>query len=984
MKSANSLASLLLAATLALSGCASSPAPQPPVTKVPPATLPATQPSVSAAPSVPSIPAKAAAPAPAPDYSGERYRLVQADDEIVSMLDNGAVVIVKRVVGSPVLSVRGYVRTGGIYERKWLGAGLSHLLEHLVAGGSNSRRSEADSRSLLQEIGNNSNAYTSADQTAYFINTTPANLDKAADIVTGWMLHALITPAEFTREHEVVQRELEMGRGEPARQFYYMAEANRYKVSPVRVPVIGYLEVIQGLSRDDVYNYYKQAYQPNNMVFAVAGDLPPEQMLQSLRKYLADAPPGRQFDHTIPDEPAVLSPRTIVPTAPKLAEAKVLLSYPTVRLDDPDLYALDLLASVLGGSDATPLVREIRDKQLVSSISAYSATPNYVDGSFAISLDCKPEKMDAAVEAVQVILDRAKREPLDEAAIARARTQMRVNYLRLLQQTEEIASSMAGDYLSTGDVHFTQKYMDRLAAVTAGDLQRVARKYFDNQKLIKTVMLPEEIPGAKGLPGVEAWLRDSGRQLATTDQATTRPSYEVQRSVLDNGTILLVRRVPSSPLIAVRMYSLGGLTAETEAQNGTGNLTMRMLTRGTSFRSAQQIAETLDAMGAMLETGSGNNSWYWNASFLKEDFPKGMELFADVVNNPSFAPTELEPMRKRILAGIAKQDDIWSSQAMRFFRKEFFPAASPYHMQVIGTADVVSRLQPEDLKAWYEQKVLKGRRVLAIYGDIDPQVAQQTARKLLGSGPRVDTTLPELKAPPTQAIDDLRPQASVIKVKVLKSPHPVAGIVIGYEAQNVIGDPANDPLAVANTVAAGWGYPTGYLHETLRGEGLVYVVAAQCWPGRNLNTSGTFLVYAGCAPQKVDEVVDKILLNIARLQGSPEDIQVDWFYRARQLLLTDEAMSRETVSEQASSAALDELLGLGFDFNKTFSDRVNKVKLPDMQNIARQRLRRCVITICTPNPEAVKTTTGLRTYSSFPAVTLTPKGVMHDMPVGGK
>ena len=126
-------------------------------------------------------------------------------------------VIAKRVA-SPVVAVRGYVQTGGVYEGKWLGGGLSHLLEHLVAGGSSQRRTEAQNRDLLQKIGNNSNAYTTDDHTAYFVNTTADKMEQAVDLVTGWMLGA-ITPAEYRREYQVVQRELEMGKGEPDRQF---------------------------------------------------------------------------------------------------------------------------------------------------------------------------------------------------------------------------------------------------------------------------------------------------------------------------------------------------------------------------------------------------------------------------------------------------------------------------------------------------------------------------------------------------------------------------------------------------------------------------------------------------------------------------------------------------------------------------------------------------------------------------------------------
>ncbi|MDB5322943.1 MAG: peptidase domain protein, partial [Phycisphaerales bacterium] len=152
-------------------------------------------------------------------YGAEAYRLISQPDEIVSVLKNGLTVITKRVP-SPVVSVRGYVFAGGVYEAQWLGGGLSHLLEHLVAGGSNERRTEEQNRNLLQEIGNNSNAYTYPDRTAFFVNTTADNATKAVDLVTGWMLGAKITRPEYAREYMVVQRELEKDKGVADWVFY--------------------------------------------------------------------------------------------------------------------------------------------------------------------------------------------------------------------------------------------------------------------------------------------------------------------------------------------------------------------------------------------------------------------------------------------------------------------------------------------------------------------------------------------------------------------------------------------------------------------------------------------------------------------------------------------------------------------------------------------------------------------------------------------
>jgi zinc protease len=954
---------------------------------------PATQPAAATQPTTEMLQSKSAMAG----YGAEAYRLVDQKDEIVSVLRNGLTVIVKRVP-TPVVAVRGLVGTGGVYEGKWLGGGLSHLLEHLVAGGSSERRTEAQNKELLQKIGNNSNAYTTEDRTAFFVNTTTPHMEQAVDLVTGWLLGAKITVPEYHREYQVVQRELEMGKGEPDRQFFYMSAMNRYRVSPARVPVIGYQAVIQGLSRDDVYNYYKMAYQPDNIVFAVVGDYDPEVMLATVRKYVSDAKPGRVFSHDLPAEPPVLAPRTLVATFPKLGQARLELGFPSVKLDNPDLYALDLLSTILGNGNSSILVEELRDKrQLVSTVAASDYTPTYVDGTFAVYMRLDPDKVDVATQATLDLLEQLKTQPIDEARIRRAKTQLKVARVKSLQTAEDISTSLADDYMSTGDLHFDDRYVERIEKVTPAQLQDVARRYLDKTKLLTTLMVPSEAPGAAGLAKAEDMIRPVAP--ATQAVATTAASA-VQRVELDNGVTLLLKRITTSPLVVMNMYSLGGVTAEDDATNGLGNLTMQMLQRGTTTRNAEQIATFFDSVGGELQCACGNNTWYWNASCLKADFEKTLEAYADVVNHPTFPDAEAGPMKQRIEAAIASQDANWIAQAFRYFKSIYFgPSQSPYRFMAIGTQKNVESFTPEQMRKWYSQKVLASRRVLAIYGDINMDQAKSLAEKYLGGGanPQAKTTpgektgektgggaarLPTATAESRAALPPVPssnlPGVNVTEVKVQKTQQALAGIVIGYKSDSIIGNPTNYILDVDQTLAGGWQYPTGYLFETLRGKGLVYVVQAQNSPGRSAATPGNFIVFAGCDPSKVNEVVDQILLNIARLQGTPADIQADWFHRSKLLITVADAMESETPQQQAITAALDELFGLGYDYHDQFAGRINAVTLDQVRQAAAARLRQCVVTICTPNPQDVNIKTGPRSYGSFPPVDLTPKGVQHD------
>jgi zinc protease len=916
-----------------------------------------------------------------PGYGVEAYRIVSGPDEIISVLRNGAVVICKRVA-SPVAAVRGYCQTGGVYEGPWLGGGLSHLLEHLVAGGSSERRTETENKTLLQQIGNDSNAYTTYDHTAFFVNTTTAHFAQAADLVTGWMLGAKITYAEYTREYQVVQRELERNKGNPDFVFYQLLQENRYQVSPARVPVIGYQEVIQGLSRDDVYSYYKLAYQPNNMIFSVAANLDPEEMLKTMRGYLADAKPGRAFSHDIAAEPPVLAPRTIVATFPHLGEARLNLAFPSVKESDPQMYALDLLAEILGGGESSILVEDMRDKrQLVNGLACEDDTPTYVSGSFDIEMQLDADKVGAATAAVLEDIEKIKADGVDEDRMRRAAAAIKIAHLKQLQTSQDVAASLGLDFMGTGDAHFSDEYVKRIGAVTAEQVKDAAREYLDRGKLLTTALLPREAVGVGGLPKAEDLMRASATTMASAG-ASDQASSAITKTVLDNGLVVLHRRITTTPLININMFALGGVTTENAENNGIGQLAMATLPRGTETRSADQISDFFDLTGGDLKTTCGNNTWYWNVTCTRDDFAKTMEVYADVVNHPAFAAPEIAETKTHVLAAIAGQDASWNGQAFRYFKQQFFgPKNSPYQFTPLGSKENVSKFSADDVKGWYQKTILTAPRVIAIFGDVDNETAVAMAKQYFSGGqlaaaPKKTETVEQLGASP------VKPTVVVDRVAVQKTDQELAGVVIGFDSDSRIGEPSEAGLIIAQCLTGGYGYPTGYIFETLRGQGWSYEAASQNVPGRGAGLDGNFMVYAACDPRNVNKVTDAILLNMARLQGTEKDIQVDWFTRCKEMVTTAYALETETPEEQAQIAATEELFGLGYDYHVGFSDRINAVTLGQVQDLARTRLSHCLVTVCTPEPELVKIHSGENVYDSFPAIDLTPRGVRHD--VGGK
>ena len=159
---------------------------------------------------------------------------------------------------------------------------------------------------------------------------------------------------------------------------------------------------------------------------------------------------------------------------------------------------------------------------------------------------------------------------------------MKADRVKQLQTSEEVGASLATDFMSTGDPHFSDRYVERVQEVTPEQLRAVASKYLDRGRLLTTALLPAEFVGADGLPKAEDLLRPVA---PTTQPGQANPESQIARVELDNGNVLLTKRITTSPLVVMNMYALGGLTAEDQKSNGLGNLSMQMLARGTKTRT---------------------------------------------------------------------------------------------------------------------------------------------------------------------------------------------------------------------------------------------------------------------------------------------------------------------------------------------------------------------------------------------------------------
>ncbi|MFP3870017.1 MAG: M16 family metallopeptidase [Syntrophobacteria bacterium] len=833
-------------------------------------------------------------------------------------LKNGMTVLVRENHASRVVSCQVLVKTGSIREGVYFSGGISHYLEHVVAGGSTSSFTEEQAKEMLKSLGGASNAYTGYDQTVYYINTTAAHYRKALELLLSYVSECVFDPKEVRREKAVIQQEFKLMQTDPDRQQWRLFLQTAYLRHPIRHPVIGYEDVFVNITRKDLLTYYRERYTPQNMVVTVVGDVDTAEALASVLEL------GRGMKRTF--EPPGSIEREPAQNAPRWAEKRfaparlttMVMGFHTVSLTHPDLYPLDVLAIILGEGRSSRLYLELKDRRdLVLSADAFSWTPSYARGVFGFSLSLDHDKVEPTLEVLWREIERVQKDLVEASELEKAKRRVIADSVLSKQTAAQMASSLASSFAATGDPYFDSRYVERIKAVSREDIRRVARRYLKRERNTVTVLSPEQ----ESTHGVNS--------LVPAEEGT------ITKLTLENGLTLLLKRNAAVPLVHCKLFGLGGQRFEPEDMPGLGLYTMQLLTKGTRTRSKRQIAETIEGLGGSLNSGSGRNTYYVSLTVLKQDCAEGLELLADVLQNPKFPDKEINKQREDTLLAIRRLDEDWQREVERVFRRHYYEE-HPYANDLLGTQEAVQKFTRADVQRFYRRTVRPNNAVLAIFGDIDPEEVVSRVRSFFGTWrpERLDT--PELQETITPLSSDARIRKKTEKVS--------AAIFMGTNGLT-LKDPDRPTLDVIDALLSGIGYPSGWLHEALRGgqRSLVYVIHA--FPSYGMD-GGHFAIVTQTTMANYEKVVSIILENLERLQRRP--VKAEELEEAKEMCIIAHEMNLESNGAQATSAALNELFGLGYSWDSHYPELIRQVRDGDVLRVARELFRHHMIVSAIP------------------------------------
>jgi zinc protease len=830
------------------------------------------------------------------------------------VLPDGLTIIVQEDRSAPVASVQAWCATGSVNEDEHLGAGLSHILEHMLFKGTKTRSTNAIAQAI-QDVGGYINAYTSFDRTVFWIDVPKAGVATALDVLADAMMNSTLPPSEYAKEQEVIRREFAMNRDDPDRMAGLLLFATAYQKHPYRLPVIGEMEIYNQLTQEQVMQYYKTRYVPNNLTFVVVGDVDAEKVREQLAKFFEAYPEKSLKPAFIPPEPPQLGRREVHNEfATELTRLSLVWHIPEVT--HPDVPAIDLLSGIVGDGRSSRLYRKVREESgLAYSVSAFSYTPGD-PGLFGIDATVDPKKREPAEQLILQLVDQVKQGGVTAEELTKAKKTSLSHHLHTLTTMRGQASDLGSNWLLTRNLNFSRDYLAAVQKVTLDDIRRVASTYLTEQNLSVISLNPKGSLGGKA------------------EAAQPVVAAEIQKFELANGLRILVREDPRLPLVAMSAVFRGGLLAEARQNNGITRLMAKTLLKGTKTRTAEQIADQIEAVGGSISSDAGNNSFTVSIDVTKPDLKLGAELLADVLLNATFPEKAVAREKEVQIAGIRQEDEQPTTIARNILREALFQQ-HPYALRGNGSVESVQKLTQKELLEFRDRYVVAKNSVISVFGNVNAAEVKKLFEDALGK-----------MKPGTLALADAKPPPVLSKVETVeeKKDKTQGVIMIGYRGVDLFSKDRH-PLELIDEASSDLG--SRFFIRIREQMGLAYFVGAAQLQGL---VPGLFAFYLGTDPQKIEPVKTALLDEIRKLAN--DGLTNEELARAKKKLIGQQQIANQSNDSFGYQCALDELYGLGFDYYKKLEPDVEAVTLDDIKQVAAKYFRDQPYVMATVRPPA--------------------------------
>ena len=826
-----------------------------------------------------------------------------ATDYSTFNLDNGQKVVIKEVHDNPIVIIDTWIKTGSINETDE-NNGVAHFLEHLFFKGT-SKHPAKEFDSLLESKGAITNAATSKDFTHYYILIPSEHFDLALDLHSDMLLNPLIPRKELEKERKVVIEEIAKNNDRPTTILYKNMIKGFYKNHPYKRDVIGTKEVIETISREQIFDFYNKWYVPENMTTVIIGDVNTQKALDAVKN---------KFNKVVNVEkkqkmPVYKKDKKPISQVENKVKMDVETGYILVgfkgcnSMSNKDSYALDVLATILGDGKSSRLYRKLKEqKQLVHSISAHHSSMKD-DSLFYISANYLTEDIPRLKQAIFDEIEKLKNNEIREEEIQKAKNIIERDTYYARESVSNIASEIGYTVTVTNDVSYYRNYLDNINKVTASDLRRVAKLYLNQDNSVVSLVMPTK----NTMPEIKQD-KPQNYQAKVVSKNENTTEY-----LLENGATLIITQNTANDIIAMEMASRGGNNLEKIA--GIASVTADVMLKGTQKYKNQELSLLLEENGIRLSPSSRGDSFSLATKFTKNEKEQALDIFEEVAKNASIDVFDVEKVKADKLYAIKTSKNTPDSFVFDEFKTALWQG-TPYGNTGKVLEKTIPTIQRSDILDFYKNLFSAQNVVITINGNVDEQEFINYFSKLLHNDGTQKINLKDFAT----KYNSLQKN----KVVKIKKDTQATWLVYGWLTDGVSNVKDWASLQLIDSIL-GSGMSSRLFSQLRDEQGLAYQVGSSY--SANVN-KGVFVLYIATNPNTAQNAKDGMFNEIRRLKT--EFVTDKELKEAKDKLLGNFVISMETNMDKASVVNSLEISGRDYTFVDEYPEIINSITVQDI------------------------------------------------------
>jgi zinc protease len=850
-------------------------------------------------------------------------------------LDNGLRVLLFPDSSKPLVTVNLTVFVGSRHEG-YGETGMAHLLEHMLFKGTPTFPNVPKS---LQDHGAKLfNGTTWVDRTNYY-ETMPSsdeNLEFAIQLEADRMINSYVKREDLITEMTVVRNEFEAGENDPQAILSQRMAAVAFEWHNYGKSTIGNRSDIERVPIENLQQFYRKHYQPDNAMLVIAGKFDDSKALTFVQKYFGSLKkPQRRLESTYTEEPVQDGERLV--TLRRVGSVGVVGAlYHIPAGAHPDYPAVEILENALTMESAGRLYKALIESKKANKLMG-SAFGWHDPGMLEVMATCEPAKLDDVRDTLIETLENVAKNPITDEEVNRSR-------LQLLRQREDLNSDSArlavrlSEWAACGDWRLFFLHRDRLEKVTAADVNRVAQNYLIRANRTVGVFLPTDKPVrvvSAATPDIAKLVENyQGRTAIKAGEAfdptPANLDARLQRSKIGTIKVGLLPKQTRGEKVTLQFVLRFGSVESLKGQRAVVDFMADLLDRGTDTKSRQQIKDQFDKLKSSFKANAEPGELTITLQTERAHLAAAMDLLIDVLRHPAFPASELDILKREVIDGIKKGDTDPIQKTVREMRRRLAPYEKDHPLYIPTAADELAQTEAvtrEQIAKLYSAMIPSPVGEIAVIGDFDSAVALQKLGELFKDW-NGSVKYERIERPAFTKVPGAR--------ETINTPDKANAFYLAALSAAVGDTDADYPaLEIGNYIFGGGALSSRLGTRVRQKEGLSYAVNSH-FQSSARDKSAAFMMYAICNPKNMEKVDKAIAEEMSKyLENGPSlaemaDAQKAWTEGRKVGRTNDAQLSMEIVNHLN--------LDRSFQFDADIEKKVGEVGPSDVKDAFRKHL----------------------------------------------